>query len=424
MQTRVERNERKPSTTKRMIVMIVLVLLLIAAIAGIKFAMVMRMMAGMKPPPPSVVSTAKATFEDWQPALNAVGSLRAVRGADLALDIAGLVTKVNLKSGDEVKEGEVLMQLRDSEDVAQLHQLQAAAALASVTFDRAKQQLAVQAISKADYDTAAADLKAKQAAVQQQQVNVEKKQLRAPFSGRAGIITVNPGAYLDSGTTIVTVQQLDPIFVDFHLPQRDLAELKVGQKVVLKLDAFKGKTFEGKLSAISPKVDSDTRNVQVEASVPNPDRILTPGMFADVSVDVGGEERHLTLPQTAVVYNPYGETVYLVKKKADFDKAQADNKAATADAKPADAKKADAKDAKKDDKKDAKNAVPPDQLVVQQTFVTTGGTRGDQVAIVKGLEEGQEVVTSGQVKLKNGSPITIDNSVQPSNSPNPTPQEH
>jgi membrane fusion protein (multidrug efflux system) len=407
-----------------MIWMILAVLLLIALIAGIKVMMIMRMMAGMKPPPPAVVSTAKAKYEEWQPALNAVGTLRAVRGADLALDVAGLVTKVNLRSGDEVKEGEVLLQLRDTEDVAQLRQLEAAAALASVTFDRAKQQLAVQAISKADYDAAAADLKAKQAAVQQQQVNVSKKQLRAPFSGRAGIITVNPGAYLNSGTTIVTLQQLDPIFVDFHLPQRNLAELKVGQKVTLRLDAFKGKTFEGTLSAISPKVDNDTRNVELEASVPNPDRVLVPGMFADVSVDVGSEERHLTLPQTAVVYNPYGETAYVVKKKADFDKAQAENRAATADPKPADAKKADAKDAKKGDKKDARNAVPADQLVVQQTFVTTGGTRGDQVAIVKGLDEGDEVVTSGQVKLKSGSPITIDNSVQPANSPNPTPQEH
>ena len=428
MQTRVERNERKPSTTKRMIVMIVLVLLLIAALVGIKVLSIMKMMGGMKPPPPSVVSTAKAAFQEWQPSLNAVGTLRAVRGADLALDVAGLVTQVNLKSGDEVKAGQLLLQLRDSEDVAQLHQLEASAALAGVTFDRAKQQLAVQAISKADYDAAAADLKGKQAAVQQQQVNVSKKQLRAPFSGRAGIITVNPGAYLNSGTTIVTLQQLDPIFIDFHLPQRNLAELKVGQKITLKLDAFKGKTFEGTLSAISPKVDNDTRNVQVEATVPNSDKILTPGMFADVSVDVGSEERHLTLPQTAVVYNPYGETVYLVKTKAEFDKAQAQNNAANSDPKKPDAKadpkKDDAKDAKKDDKKDAKNAVPADQLVVQQTFVTTGPTRGDQVAIVKGLDEGAEVVTSGQVKLKSGSPITIDNSVQPSNSPNPTPQEH
>lgn len=418
MQTRVE---KKPSTTKRMIIMIVLVLLLVAGLVGIKVLSIMRMMAGMKPPPPAVVSTAKAAYQEWQPALSAVGTLRAVRGADLALDVAGLVTKVNLKSGDEVKEGQVLLQLRDSEDVAQLHQLEASAALAEVTFGRARQQLAVQAISKADYDAAAADLKAKQAAVQQQQVNVSKKELRAPFAGRAGIITVNPGAYLNSGTTIVTLQQLDPIFVDFHLPQRNLGDLKVGQKVRVTLDAFKGKTFEGTLSAISPKVDGDTRNVQVEASVPNPDRILTPGMFADVSVDVGDKERHLTLPQTAIVYNPYGETVYLVKTKGEFDKAQAQAAAANdAEKAPTDAKAADKS---KDKAKDAKSA-PPDELVAQQSFVTTGPTRGDQVAIVKGLDENVEVVTSGQIKLKSGAPIKIDNSVEPANSPNPTPQEH
>jgi len=428
MQTRVQ--ERKPSTAKRMIAMIVIVLLVIGAIIGIKVMMIQKMMAGMKPPPPSVVSTAKAGFQEWQPSLSAVGSLRAVRGADLALDIAGLVTKVNLKSGDEVKEGEVLLQLRDSEDVAQLRQLEASAALAQVTFDRAKQQLAVQAISKADYDTAAADLKAKQAAVAQQQVNVSKKQLRAPFAGRAGIITVNPGAYLNSGTTIVTLQELDPIYVDFHLPQRNLGDLKVGQKVTLTLDAFKGRSFEGTLTAISPKVDGDTRNVQVEASVPNHDRELTPGMFANVSVEVGEKERHLTLPQTAIVYNPYGETVYLVRTKAEFDKTQAANAAANkaedkpGDKKADDKKAADKKAADKDKPKTDPKAAPANELVAQQAFVTTGPTRGDQVAIVKGLDEGVEVVSSGQVKLKSGSPITVDNSVQPSDSPNPTPQEH
>ena len=433
MQTRVLGNERKPSLVKRMIIMIVLVLLLIGAVIGIKALLVMRMLAGMKPPPPSVVSTAKATFEDWQPALNAVGSLRAVRGADLALDIAGLVTKVNLKSGDEVKEGEVLLQLRDSEDVAQLNQLQAASALASVTFDRAKQQLAVQAISKADYDTATADLKAKQAAVQQQQVNVAKKQLRAPFAGRVGIVTINPGAFLDSGKMIVTLQQLDPVFVDFHLPQKNLGELHVGQKVTLTLDAFGNKSFEGALSAISPKVDSDTRNVQVEARVPNPDRVLTPGMFTNASVEVGEQQRYLTLPQTAIVYNPYGETVFIVRKKSEFDKAQAalakgnDAKGSDAKTQPAAKDAGKDKDGKDKDAKDKDAAkgpqLPPDALVVQQVFVTTGATRGDQVAILKGLDEGAEIVTSGQIKLKSGSPITIDNSVQPANSANPTPQE-
>ena len=373
------------------------------AIAGIKVMMVMKMIAGMKPPPPAVVSTTKTAYQEWQPELRAVGTLRAARGADLALDVAGLVTRVNVQSGDAVKEGQALLQLRDSEDVAQLHQLEAAAALSEVTFGRAKQQLAVQAISKADYDQSAADLKAKQAAVQQQQVNVAKKQLRAPFAGRAGIVTINPGAYLNSGTTIVTVQQIDPVLVDFFLPQKDLAELKVGLRTVLALDAFAGKTFEGEINAISPKVDNDTRNVQVEAKVPNPDGQLTPGMFATVSVDVGTKQRYLTLPQTAVVYNPYGETVFVVTKKGDLDKAQAAEAA-----KNANAKAQPAKDASKG------SQLPADALVVQQAFVTTGATRGDQVAIVKGLDDGAEVVTSGQIKLKNGAPIKVDNSVQQS----------
>lgn len=411
------RVNKQPSIWKRMLLMIGLVLLVVAIIAGIKVISVMKMMSAMKPPPPATVTTVKAAYQEWQPSLNAVGTLRAVRGADLALDVAGLVTQVNLKSGDDVKEGQVLLQLRDAEDVAQLHQLEAAAALAEVTFGRAKQQLAVKAISQADYDTAAADLKGKQAAVQQQQVNVAKKQLRAPFAGRAGIITVNPGAYLDSGATIVTVQQLDPLYVDFYLPQKDLGELRVGQKVTLTLDAFPDRHFEGELNAISPKVDADTRNAQVEAKVGNPDHALTPGMFANVSIETGATKRQLTLPQTAVVFNPYGETVFVVRKKAEFDKIQAAAAAKSNDGKgSAPAASAPAN----------KNAptLPPDALVVQQAFVTTDGTRGDQIAIASGLDEGAEVVTSGQLKLKTGAPVTVDNSKPPSSSPNPTPQEH
>jgi len=425
MQTRVE-SGKKPKTWKRMTLMIIGVIVLIAIIAGVKVMQVMKMMAGFGPPPPSVVSTTKVTSENWQPELKAVGSLRAVRGADLSLDIAGLVTEVNVKSGDDVKEGQVLLQLRSTEDEAQLRQLEAAAALAEVTFNRAKQQLAVQAVSKADYDTASADLKGKQAAVAQQRVNVARKQLRAPFAGRAGIVTVNPGTYLASGTVIVTVQQTDPVFADFFMPQKNLSQLKVGQKVALSLDAYPGKSFEGTLSAISSKVDDQTRNVQIEATVPNSDHVLVPGMFANVAVQVGEEKKYLTLPQTAVVYNPYGETVYVVRKKSDFDKAQAESqKSAAASAQKAEAKPADAK---KDDKKAApakdEKKEDPNQLVVEQAFVTTGGTRGDQVAITKGLDEGTEVVTSGQIKLKNGAPIKIDNSVQPANNPNPTPQEN
>ena len=306
-----------------MLIMIGLVLALILVIAGIKALMIYKMISGMKPPPPSVVSSAKATYQEWQPEIRAVGTLRAARGADLALDIAGLVTVVNVKSGDEVKQGQLLLQLRDSEDMAQLHQLEAAANLSQVSYERAKQEIAVQVISKADYDNAAADLKVKQAAVVQQQVNVSKKQLRAPFAGRAGIVTINPGTYLNSGTVIVTLQELDPVYVDFFVPQKQLAEVRTGQSVTLTLDAFKGKSFAGTVNAISPKIDADTRNVQVEARVPNPDRVLSPGMFVNVNVNVGTQQRYLTLPQTAVIYNPYGETVYVVTTKSEFDKAQA-----------------------------------------------------------------------------------------------------
>jgi membrane fusion protein, multidrug efflux system len=212
----------------------------------------------------------------------------------------------------------------------------------------------------------------------------------------------------------VTLQQLDPVYVDFYVPQRMLADIKVGQKVALTLDAFHGRSFPGTVNAVSPKVDSDTRNVQVEAMVPNPDRALTPGMFANVDVEVGTQERYLTLPQTAVVYNPYGETVFVVEKKGDFDRQQA--AAAAQNVGPGTVRQSQAKAAKGPQ-------LPPDALVVRQAFVTTGATRGDQVAINGGIGEGTEVVTSGQIKLKSGSPISIDNSVQPSDNPHPTPQE-
>ncbi len=411
MQTRVE---NKPSTKKRMIVMIVAVLALIGIIAGIKVLMIMRFLASMKPPPPAVVTTARSSYQEWQPELRAVGTLRAARGADLALDVAGLVARVNVRSGEDVKAGQLLLELVDTDEVANLRQLEAQAALSQVTYERAKQQIAVHVIAQADYDNAAADLKVKQAAVAQQQAVIAKKQLRAPFAGRAGIVTINPGTYLNAGTVIVTVQELDPVYVDFFVPQKDLAQVQVGRNATLTLDAFPGKTFAGTVNAVSPKVDTDTRNVMVEARVPNHDRVLSPGMFVNVAVDTGAEQRYLTLPQTAVVYNPYGETVYLVRTKREFD---ADQAAAARDADPVDKpgapKKAPA----------GPPPPPPDALVVEQTFVTTGPTRGDQVAILSGLKADAEVVTSGQIKLKNGAPVRIDNRVLPADNPHPQPQE-
>src|SRR6516162_3359143 len=294
MQTRVE---KKPSTTKRMIIMIVAVLALIGIIAGIKVLMVMRMLAGMKPPPPAVVRTAKISYQEWQPELRAVSTRRAARGADLALEVAGLVRRVDVRSGEDVKAGQLLLELVPTDEVANLHQLEAQTALSQLTYERAQRQIAVHVIAQADYDNAAADLKVKQAAVAQQQAIISKKQLRAPFAGRAGIVTITPGSYLNSGTVIVTVQELDPVYVDFFVPQKDLAQAQVGRNAALTLDAFPGRTFVGTVNAVSPKIDTDTRNVQVEARVPNPDRVLSPGMFVNVAVDAGSQQRYLTLPQ-------------------------------------------------------------------------------------------------------------------------------
>jgi membrane fusion protein (multidrug efflux system) len=342
---------------------------------------------GKVPQPPVVVTAMKAAPQEWQPQLNAVGSLRAVRGVDVTTEVAGLVRGIEFKSGEEAKSGQVLIQLNADSDVAQLNALQASADLAATTYDRDKEQYAAEVISKAQLDNDAADLKTKRAQVAQQAALVEKKTIRAPFAGRLGISTVNPGQYINTGAAIVTLQAIDPIYVDFNVPQQQVPQVTVGQKVALTADAFAGTTFAGKVSAINPRVDTSTRNVMIEATIANPKKLLLPGMFANVKLDTGEAQRYLTLPQTALTYNPYGTTVFVVK--------------------PSD---------KKDDKGRA-------VLVAEQGFVTPGPTRGDQVAILKGVDEGTRVVTSGQGKLKNGTPVIIDNKEQPSNSPDPTEQE-
>jgi membrane fusion protein, multidrug efflux system len=379
----------KYSMKKRMIIMLIIVILLLGGLVGFnlfKGMMIQKYMANA-PVPPATVSTLKADFQQWQPQLTAVGTLRAVRGVDVTTEVAGLVRKLNFKSGDDVKAGQVLAELNDESDVALQRSLEAAAELAVTVYNRDKAQLEAEVISKAQVDSDAADLKSKRAQVAQQAALVAKKTIRAPFSGKLGITTVNLGQYLNPGDKLVTLQTIDPIFIDFYIPQQQVAQVAIGQGVALTSDAYVGTAFAGKINAINPKVDTNTRNVLVEASIPNAKRQLLPGMFANVRVDSGNENRYLTLPQTAITFNPYGDTVFVVKPS---------------------------------DKKDDKGNAP---LIAQQVFVTTGPTRGDQIAILKGIEQGTEVVTSGQVKLKNGTPLVINNSVQPANSPNPTPQE-
>ncbi|MFL6696565.1 MAG: efflux RND transporter periplasmic adaptor subunit [Vitreoscilla sp.] len=389
--------------TKRMLIMIGAVLLLVVALAFGFYLHIQKLIAAAPKPTAQTVTATKVSSQDWQPALAAVGSVVPVRGVDVTSEIAGLVREIHFKSGQDVKKGDVLVELNADADKAQLASLEAAADLSATVLKRDKAQFEAQAIAQAQVDADAADLKSKRALAAQQQAVIDKKTIRAPFSGKLGITTVNPGQYVNPGDKIVTLQTIDPVYVDFNLPQKSIGSLQVGQVVNVTSDGFPGITFPGKISAISPKVDTTTRNVVVEATLANPKRQLLPGMFANASVEVGDRKHYLTLPQTAITYNPYGSTVFLV--------LTADEAAAAAKA-----------------KSNGASAPAPaasgNGLVVQQAFVTTGETRGDQVAILSGLKEGQQVVTSGQVKLKNGTPIVIDNSVVPANSPNPTPQEH
>ncbi|WP_293597355.1 efflux RND transporter periplasmic adaptor subunit [Polynucleobacter sp. 35-46-11] len=374
---------------RRMTIMLCGVFLLLGLIFGfnqLKTFMIKHFIAGMGLPP-ATVSTMVVETTAWQPKLSSVGNVRAFRGVDLSTEIGGLVQTVPIKSGMDVKEGDLLIKLNDASDVAQLNSLKALADLAKVINERDRQQLEIQAISKNVFDTSKADAASKQAQIEQQTALVAKKNLKAPFGGRVGIVMINPGQFVNPGDKLLTLQTLDPIFVDFNLPQSNAEQIRVGQEIVVTTDAFKGASFTGKVTAVSPKVDTNTRNIQIEAQLANPDKKILPGMFANVNIKLGDEVKLLTLPQTAVTYNPYGSTVFIAKPTGKKDKQ----------GKPA--------------------------LEAQQVFVTTGLTRGDQVAILKGVEEGATVVTSGQLKLKNGTPLIINNKVLPSNSPNPQPQE-
>jgi membrane fusion protein (multidrug efflux system) len=373
---------------KRMIIMLVAIGLLFGGIFGyqaFKSRMQRKSMAAMQPPP-ATVTAMKAEYQSWQPEIKAVGSLRAVRGVDVTSEISGLVQTLHFESGEEVDKGQMLVQLNADSEIAQLRSLEAAAALALTVYERDKKQFEAQAVSQSTLDADAADLKSKRAQVAEQKAVIDKKTIRAPFAGKLGISTVNPGQYINPGDKIVTLQSLDLIYADFYLPQRELSHISLGQSVAVTTDSYPDRKFSGTITTINPRVEQATRNFQAEATIANPGHLLLPGMYASVAVKAGAPKRYLTLPQTAVTFNPYGETVFVVEESGKGPEGQP-------------------------------------SLVVRQTFVTTGPTRGDQIAILKGIKEGDTVVTSGQIKLKSGSSVTINNEFQPSNNPAPKPQD-
>jgi membrane fusion protein (multidrug efflux system) len=372
--------------TKRMVIMLIAVAVVLGGIFGFqlfKAAMIKKFMSGLSNPPQTVSAT-KAGLGTWQPKIEAIGSLRALNGADLSIEVSGVVDSISFNSGDDVAQGAELLKLRSDDDVAKLQSLQATAKLNDINYQRDLKQFQLQAVSQANLDTDEANLKNANAQVAQQQAILDKKTLRAPFAGHLGIRAVDIGQYLSAGTAIVTLQALDPIYMDFFVPQQSIAQVRLGQTVAVKVDAYKDQTFPGEVSAINSKVDPSSRNVQVRATLKNADHRLLPGMYATVEINTGAPQNYITLPQTVITYNPYGDTVYIV-----------DSKGADANGKP--------------------------QLIARQSFVTVGPTRGDQVAVLKGVSEGDMIVTAGQIKLHNGATVLIDNSVTPTADAAPVP---
>ena len=358
---------------KRMTIMLAAMAVLFGGLYGFqtfKDMMIKKAIGGLSNPP-QTVSTVVASNAPWQTTLTAVGSLRAVNGADLALQASGIVQRITFNSGDSVAEGQPLLQLNATDDIAKLQSLQATAENYAIVVKRDEDQIKFNAVSQATLDSDRANLKNARALIDQQKAIVEQKTLRAPFAGRLGIRSVDLGQYLSAGTTIVTLQSLDPIYIDFYLPQQALASITIGQDVATTVDAFPDQRFTGQITAINAKVDTGSRNVQVRATIRNETARLLPGMFAAVEIAVGHPEQIVSLPLTAIVSNPYGDLVYLV-----------DN-------------------------------LQGAQGTARQMFVKTKPAQGDHIAVTEGVTPGETVVTAGQIKLRNGSPVKVDNSRVP-----------
>jgi membrane fusion protein (multidrug efflux system) len=369
---------------RRMAIMLMLVGVAFAAIFGFqafKARMIQKAISSLRNPP-QTVSTITAATQSWQKRLEAVGSTKAEKGAELSAQVPGIVKAIHFQSGAKVEKGTLLVELEAADDIAHLQALKATEALAQLNYDRDSRLLKTDAISQETADTDLATLKSNQAQVAQQDALVGYKSITAPFSGRLGIRQVDLGQYIAPGTPIVTLQQLDPIFVDFYLPQQALAQIRVGQAVTTKVDTYPDLKFDGRILAINPLVNTASRNVQVRATFGNPDEKLLPGMFATVDIQVGVPQHYVTLPKTAIYYNSYGDIAYVVKAKGGENDGEK-------------------------------------QYVAEQVFVKTGETRGDQVAVLSGIEPGDVVTTAGQNKLHNGSPVRINNDVKVPFSANP-----
>lgn len=367
---------------------LLLVILIVTGLVGVKALQVKTLIAAGKSyaPPPEAVSSVVVREEKWQSTITAIGSVTAVEGVNVTTELAGLVREIDFESGTLVSNKAVLVRLDTSSEEAQLRAILAQLELAKINLERERTLRTENMVSQSDLDSAEATVKQYQANADSIQTTIDKKTIRAPFAGSLGIRQINLGQYLDVGKPIVSLQSLDPIYVNFSLPQQELAKLNTGMRVRLHTDAFPERAFEGKLNAINPDLDQSTRSVALQATLENPQQLLHPGMFARVEVLLPEEKEELIIPATSVVSAPYGDSVYVIETNADPHTGKP-------------------------------------SLSVRQQFVRTGLARGDFVAVESGLKAGDKIVSSGVFKLRPGMAVVENNQLAPKISEAPKPSD-
>lgn len=373
--------------TKKLLISLAGLLILLGVLGGVKGLQITKMIAQGKEyaPPPETVTAAVAETASWESVLTAVGSLEAVQGVTVAAELSGRVEKILFEAGTNINQGDVLLKQDSSSERARLRSAEASLQLARNELERKTALLERRTISQSDYDKAEAQYKQALAEVDNIRTIIEKKTIRAPFAGRLGIRLVNLGQILNEAEPIVSLQSLNPIFVNFYLPQQKLAKIKEGLPVRLTVDSMLEEKIEGRITAINPQLDDRTRSVRIQATVPNPDEALRPGMFANVSVVLPTSETVVSIPATAVLYAPYSDSVFVIEEKKDEN----------------------------------------GQIVqtLRQQFVRLGEKNGDFTAVVDGLQAGQKVVSTGVFKLRNGQSVVVDNSLAPDFKLSPSPED-
>jgi membrane fusion protein (multidrug efflux system) len=359
---------------------------IVVFVFGIKVLQIGKMMSTPMVMPPTTVSSVVAKEEDWAPTLSAIGSVSAVQGAVVSTELGGIVAEIDFQNGGVAKKGDVLMRLDSSAEEAQLRTAEADLELAKSNLERERSLAARKVVSQQEFDAAQSLFGQKQGAVDNMRAFIKKKQVRAPFDGMLGIRQVNVGQMINAGQQVVQLTALNPVYVDFALPQQNLPKLGTGFEARVHADALPGHEFDGKVTAINSMVDSVTRNVGVQATLENPDHTLRPGMFVKVDVLLPDKSKTLVIPGSAVSYAPYGNSVFVIEKK-----------------------------------KDPKTGKESDSL--RQAFVRIGEARGDFVSITEGLKAGDVVVSTGVFKLRNGMPVVINNDLAPKPQLNPKPMD-